>query len=124
VSETQEFVQALQADRQVMRESLTSLRDEVQHLQRIINGLSVQVRDLEAERDAFAARVAVLEAALAPAWEASRAASSGLWANDGANPNEVWGLDDRYICGGGTPEDADMIVRSVNAVRAAHEAQL
>jgi hypothetical protein len=96
---------------------------------------------LEAERDALAARVAALEAALRPAWEAEAGATPGEWTYHPDDPNYsnaphmVWGSDGPgygtvaetcspgmmpYL-GGEQAANARLIAAAVNAVRAARE---
>lgn len=77
----------------------------------------------KAERDALAARVAALEAALRPAWAIAGYANDGPWGNGGPYSQDVWGVDDRYICTTSDADDANLIVAAVNAVRAAREAR-
>ncbi|MFZ1411859.1 MAG: hypothetical protein WAS07_10405, partial [Micropruina sp.] len=78
----------------------------------------------KAERDALAARVAALEEALRPAWEADEGATGGVWGVEIEGHRRFIRIAKVYF-NADVPEDgsanARLIATAVNAVRAARE---
>lgn len=116
-------------------DTLAEVREELKHVKALRDAADAEIVLLEiecdqcarerdaykAECDALAARVAALEAALGPAWAIAGYANDGPWGNGGPYSQDVWGVDDRYICTTSDADDANLIVAAVNAVRAARE---